>query len=110
MRTLKRTPPVAGNNLTLSLDIGLQQTAETAFGDRRGALVAIDPGSGDVLAFVSKPGFDPNLFVDGIDAANWQEFALDLEMASTRRRGVLHRGRTREGPRPLGLYASPKTA
>jgi len=73
VRTLKRQPPIAGNNLTLSLDIELQKTAETAFGDRRGALVAIDPTSGDVLAFVSKPGFDPNLFVDGIDAANWQE-------------------------------------
>lgn len=74
VRTLRRTPPVAGNNLTLSLDIRLQQVAETAFGDRRGALVAIDPTSGDVLAFVSKPGFDPNLFVDGIDPANWQEY------------------------------------
>jgi penicillin-binding protein 2 len=73
VRTLKRTPPVAGNNLTLSLDIRLQQVAEAAFGDRRGALVAIDPTSGDVLAFVSKPGFDPNFFVDGIDPANWQE-------------------------------------
>jgi penicillin-binding protein 2 len=73
VRTLRRTPPVSGNNLTLSLDIKLQQVAEAAFGDRRGALVAIDPTSGDVLAFVSKPGFDPNLFVDGIDAANWQE-------------------------------------
>ncbi len=73
VRTLSRTPPVPGNNLRLSLDIKLQQAAETAFGDRRGALVAIDPTSGDVLAFVSKPGFDPNLFVDGIDPANWQE-------------------------------------
>ena len=73
VRTLKRKPPVAGNNLTLSLDIRLQQVAEAAFGDRRGALVALDPTSGDVLAFVSKPGFDPNLFVDGIDSANWQE-------------------------------------
>ncbi len=73
VRTLKRQPPIAGNNLTLSLDIALQQVAEAAFGDRRGALVAIDPMSGDVLAFVSKPGFDPNLFVDGIDAASWQE-------------------------------------
>ena len=73
VRTLSRTPPVSGNNLRLSLDIKLQQAAEAAFGDRRGALVAIDPTSGDVLAFVSKPGFDPNLFVDGIDPANWQE-------------------------------------
>ena len=73
VRTLSRTPPVSGSNLTLSIDIELQMAAETAFGDRRGALVAIDPRNGDVLAFVSKPGFDPNLFVDGIDPANWQE-------------------------------------
>src|SRR5438093_4135328 len=73
VRTLSRTPPVSGNNLKLSLDIRLQQVAEAAFGDRRGALVAIDPRSGDILAFVSKPGYDPNLFVDGIDPANWQE-------------------------------------
>jgi penicillin-binding protein 2 len=73
VRTLSRTPPVPGNNLRLSLDIKVQQAAEAAFGDRRGALVAIEPTSGDVLAFVSKPGFDPNLFVDGIDPANWQE-------------------------------------
>src|SRR5438309_1591081 len=73
VRTLSRKPPVSGNNLRLSLDIKLQQAAETAFGDRRGALVAIDPTSGDVLAFVSKPGYDPNLFVDGIDPASWQE-------------------------------------
>src|SRR6187397_1199497 len=71
VRTLKRQPPIAGSNLTLSLDIALQQVAEAAFGDRRGALVAIDPTTGDVLAFVSKPGYDPNLFVEGIDAANW---------------------------------------
>jgi penicillin-binding protein 2 len=71
VRTLARTPPIAGNDLTLTLDIGLQQVAEEAFGDRRGGLVALDPTNGDVLAFVSKPGFDPNLFVDGIDSANW---------------------------------------
>jgi penicillin-binding protein 2 len=73
VRTLSRTPPVAGNNLRLSLDIRLQQAAEEAFGTRRGALVAIEPSTGDVLAYVSRPGYDPNLFVDGIDPANWQE-------------------------------------
>lgn len=72
VRTLSRTPPTSGNNLKLALDIRLQQAAETAFGDRRGALVAIEPSTGDVLAFVSKPGFDPNLFVDGIDPVNWE--------------------------------------
>lgn len=74
VRTLSRTAPIAGSNLKLSLDVKLQQVAEEAFGDRRGALVAIDPTNGDVLAFVSKPGFDPNLFVDGIDPASWQEY------------------------------------
>ncbi len=72
VRTLSRVAPVSGNDLTLALDIRLQEVAETAFGTRRGALVAIDPGSGEVLALVSKPGFDPNLFVDGIDSANWE--------------------------------------
>jgi len=74
VRTLSRTAPIAGSNLKLSLDVKLQKVAEAAFGDRRGALVAIDPNNGDVLAFVSKPGFDPNLFVDGIDPASWQEY------------------------------------
>jgi penicillin-binding protein 2 len=72
VRTLSRTPPISGNNLKLALDIRLQQAAEAALGDHRGALVAIEPATGDVLAFVSKPGFDPNLFVDGIDPANWE--------------------------------------
>lgn len=71
IRSLARSEPISGNNLVLSLDIKLQQVAEKAFHDFRGALVAIDPQSGEVLALVSKPGFDPNLFVDGIDPANW---------------------------------------
>ena len=73
IRTLARTPAQAGNNITLTLDIKLQEIAEAAFGQRRGALIAIEPSSGSVLAFVSKPGFDPNLFVDGIDPASWAE-------------------------------------
>lgn len=73
VRTLSRTPPVSGNNLVLNLDAQLQEIAYNAFGDRRGALVAIDPATGGVLAFVSKPGFDPNLFVDGIDPLSWSE-------------------------------------
>ena len=72
VRTLSRTPPTSGNDLRLALDIKLQEVAESAFGDRRGALVAIEPSTGEVLAFVSKPGFDPNLFVEGIDPANWE--------------------------------------
>lgn len=73
VRTLSRTQAKPGNNLRLSLDIGLQQSAEQAFAGKRGALVAIEPSTGDVLAFVSSPSFDPNLFVDGIDQPTWDE-------------------------------------
>ena len=73
IRTLSRTPSQPGNNVTLTLDMRLQQVAEVAFGQRRGALVAIEPSTGAVLALVSKPGFDPNLFVDGIDPQYWAE-------------------------------------
>ncbi|MSQ72005.1 MAG: penicillin-binding protein 2 [Betaproteobacteria bacterium] len=72
VRTLSRTAPTSGNNLLLTVDIKLQELAEQAFGDRRGALVAIEPGTGGILAFVSKPGYDPNLFVDGIDPQSWE--------------------------------------
>ncbi len=73
VRTLSRTQATPGNNLVLSLDIGLQQVAEQAFAGRRGALVAIEPATGDVLAFVSAPSFDPNSFVDGIDQQTWDD-------------------------------------
>ncbi|NDI84877.1 penicillin-binding protein 2 [Undibacterium crateris] len=73
VRTLSRTPPMSGKNLILSVDIELQKVVEEAFGDRRGALVAIEPETGDVLAFVSKPTYDPNLFVEGIDQQSWNE-------------------------------------
>lgn len=73
VRVLSRTPPVSGNTLILSIDAKLQEIAEQAFGELRGALVAIDPANGEVLAFVSRPGYDPSLFVDGIDADSWKE-------------------------------------
>ncbi|MDP1871664.1 MAG: penicillin-binding protein 2 [Gallionella sp.] len=72
VRILSRTPPVSGNTLILSIDVKLQDIAEQAFGDYRGALVAIDPANGEVLSFVSRPGYDPSLFVDGIDADSWK--------------------------------------
>ena len=72
VRTLSRTAPTAGNTLVLSVDLALQEVAETAFGNRRGALIAIEPSTGGVLALVSKPGYDPNLFVDGIDPTSWE--------------------------------------
>ncbi|MCX9158541.1 penicillin-binding protein 2 [Niveibacterium sp. 24ML] len=71
VRSLARTPPIPGRKLVLTLDSKLQKIAEEAFGNRRGALVAIEPGTGGVLALVSMPTFDPNLFVDGIDSASW---------------------------------------
>ena len=71
IRALSRNEPVSGNNLRMTIDIKLQKVAEDAFQDFRGALVAIDPRTGEILALVSKPGFDPNLFVDGIDPQNW---------------------------------------
>jgi penicillin-binding protein 2 len=77
VRTLSRTPSSPGNNLVLSVDIELQKIVERAFGDRRGALIAIEPATGDVLAFVSKPTFDPNAFVDGIDPKAWDELNND---------------------------------
>lgn len=73
VRTLSRVDPVPGASLRLSLDIGLQRMAEALFTGRRGALVAIEPSTGEVLAFVSAPSFDPNLFIDGIDVENWRK-------------------------------------
>lgn len=72
VRTLSRVDPVPGANLRLSLDINLQKVVEKEFEGRRGALVAIHPPTGEVLAFVSAPSFDPNLFIDGIDVENWK--------------------------------------
>ncbi len=77
VRRLSRKPPVPGSNLVLSIDIRLQRLAEQLYGERRGALVAIEPKTGDVLAFVSRPSFDPNLFVDGIDTQTWQALNED---------------------------------
>jgi|SoiMethySBSTD1v2_1073268.scaffolds.fasta_scaffold16480_8 penicillin-binding protein 2 len=79
IRTLSRTPSLPGNNVTLTIDMRLQRVAEVAFGERRGALVAIEPTSGDVLALVSKPNFDPNQFVDGIDPQYWAELNANMD-------------------------------
>jgi penicillin-binding protein 2 len=72
VRKLASNPATPGNVVVLSIDIKLQKLVEDMYGDRRGALVALDPKSGEVLAFVSKPTFDSNLFVEGIDQENWQ--------------------------------------
>lgn len=73
LRSLKRVSPVSGNNLALTLDSKLQEITEQAFGDRKGALVAIEPSTGGILALVSNPTYDPNMFVDGITTDNWKE-------------------------------------
>ena len=72
VRRLRSKPATPGKTVVLSIDIVLQQLVEELFGARRGAMVALDPRTGEVLAFVSKPTFDPNLFVEGIDADNWK--------------------------------------
>ena len=72
MRKLASSPATPGNTVKLSIDIKLQHMVEELFGQRRGALVALEPKTGEILAFVSKPTFDPNLFVEGIDSDSWQ--------------------------------------
>ena len=72
MRRLASNPSTPGNTVKLSIDIKLQHLVEELFGPRRGALVAMDPKTGEILAFVSKPTFDPNAFVEGIDSDSWQ--------------------------------------
>lgn len=96
IRVLSRTPSIPGNNLILSIDLGLQEAAEKAFGDRRGALVALDPNNGEVLAFVSKPGYDNNLFIGGIDQENWNLLnnSIDRPLNNRALRGVYPPGST----------------
>ncbi|MBU6438379.1 MAG: penicillin-binding protein 2, partial [Betaproteobacteria bacterium] len=79
VRKLAANKATPGDTLVLSIDIRLQKLVEDMFGDRRGALVAIDPRNGEILAFVSKPTFDPNLFVDGIDSENWKELNESID-------------------------------
>lgn len=96
VRRLASQPATPGNTLVLSIDARLQALVEQMFGERRGALVALDPRSGEVLAFVSKPTFDPNLFVDGIDADNWRELneSLDKPLLNRALRGTYPPGST----------------
>lgn len=71
LRVLERTDPIPGSNITLSLDSGLQAAAYAALGAHRGAVVAIDPNNGQVLALVSTPGFDSNVFVNGVSTTDY---------------------------------------
>ncbi len=96
VRRLASHPATPGNTVMLSLDIKLQKLVEDMFGERRGALVAIDPKTGEVLAFVSKPTFDPNLFVEGIDTESWKELSesLDKPLLNRALRGTYPPGST----------------
>jgi penicillin-binding protein 2 len=96
VRRLRSNPATPGNTVHLSIDIKLQALIERLFGDRRGALVAIDPRNGEVLAFVSTPTFDPNLFVDGIDVENWKELneSADKPLLNRALRGTYPPGST----------------
>ena len=96
VRKLASNPSTPGNVVVLSIDIKLQKLIEDMFGDRRGALVALDPKTGEVLAFVSKPTFDSNLFVEGIDQENWQMLneSLDKPLLNRALRGTYPPGST----------------
>jgi penicillin-binding protein 2 len=96
VRKLASNPATPGNTVMLSLDIKLQKLVEDLYGERRGALVALDPKTGEVLAFVSKPTFDPNLFVEGIDQENWQALneSIDKPLLNRALRGTYPPGST----------------
>jgi penicillin-binding protein 2 len=96
VRRLDSKPATPGNALVMSIDIRLQALIESLYGDRRGALVAIDPRNGEILAFVSKPNFDPNLFVDGIDQDNWKLLneSIDKPLLNRAMRGTYSPGST----------------
>ncbi len=95
-RRLSSQPAIPGNSVRLSIDIKLQKLIEDMYGDRRGALVALDPKTGEVLAFVSKPTFDPNLFVEGIDQDSWQGLneSIDKPLLNRALRGTYPPGST----------------
>jgi len=96
VRKLASSPSTPGHTVMLSIDIKLQKLVEDMYGERRGALVAMDPRTGEVLAFVSKPTFDPNLFVDGIDVENWQMLneSVDKPLLNRALRGTYPPGST----------------
>ncbi|MGO2450644.1 penicillin-binding protein 2 [Pseudomonas taetrolens] len=96
MRVLRHTDAVAGKNIVLSLDIKLQEAAEDALGDRRGSIIALDPKTGEVLAMVSKPSFDPNLFVTGISTRDYSGLrdSIDKPLFNRALRGLYAPGST----------------
>ncbi len=110
VRILSRVPPVVGDSLRLTIDLPLQQLAEEALGDNNGAVVAIEPSSGEILAMASMPGFDPGLFVDGIDTANWDRLntSEDKPLLNRAIRGMYPPGSTIKPFLSLGALVSGK--
>ncbi|HSV82021.1 MAG TPA: penicillin-binding protein 2 [Ramlibacter sp.] len=110
VRKLASSPATSGNTVMLSLDIKLQRLIEDMYGERRGALVALNPKNGELLAFVSKPTFDPNLFVDGIDQENWAMLNESIEKPLLNRalRGTYPPGSTYKPFMALGALESGK--
>ena len=110
VRKLASKSATPGNTVVLSIDIKLQRLVEDMYGERRGALVALDPKSGEVLAFVSKPTFDPNLFVDGIDHENWQMLneSVDKPLLNRALRGTYPPGSTYKPFMALGALTTGK--
>lgn len=96
LRILEKHNPIPGNDLVLYLDAKLQKKAEELLGDRRGAIVAIEPSTGGLLAVVSTPSFDPNAFVTGIDFKSYGELrdSLDLPLFNRALRGQYPPGST----------------
>ena len=96
LRVLKRVEPISGQDIYLTLDIALQEAAEMALDGRRGAIVAIDPNTGEVLAMVSQPSFDPNPFVTGISFKAYGELrdSLDQPLFNRVLRGLYPPGST----------------
>ena len=109
-RSLSSRQAIPGQNVVLSIDIQLQKMIEDLFGNRRGALVALDPNTGEVLAFVSKPTFDPNLFVEGIDVENWQALneSPDKPLLNRALRGTYPPGSTYKPFMALGALSTGK--
>jgi penicillin-binding protein 2 len=110
VRTLSTSSSTPGKNLVLSIDIKLQSIVEELFGKRRGAFVAIEPKTGDILAFVSKPNFNPNDFIEGIDPNTWKNLNESMEKPLYNRplKGIYSPGSTYKPFMALGALETGK--
>jgi len=86
LRLIQEKPSVRGEDIRLAMDINVQREAEEAFGEKTGALVALRPDTGEILALISKPSFDPNLFAKGISSKEWEELMTNPKQPLLNRR------------------------